>query len=200
MIVAVYDMAIFCKKNKDKCFNFIIIPKKKVKPQNNLSEGRCKSGCRTRSTRLYEFYLPELFCTAFGCWRVDNFERFRSVGSARFLVLCEVGCFGSCEFMKSFQNALGVTRASSKIKSVGGESKVSPMLVHVVGLEDEVELEVDEAKRLELLVVGRMKVLYDDSELGEGDANEVHDTFKAVAGLWSGEGGDVSSGSRSHDV
>lgn len=102
--------------------------------------------------------------------------------------------------MKSFQNALGVTRASSKIKSVGGESKVSPMLVHVVGLEDEVELEVDEAKRLELLVVGRMKVLYDDAELGEGDANEVHDTFKAVAGLWRCEGGDVSSGSRSHDV
>jgi hypothetical protein len=28
----------------------------------------------------------------------------------------------------------------------------------------------------------------------------VHDTFKAVAGLWRCEGGDVSSGSRSHDV
>jgi len=74
------------------------------------------------------------------------------------------------------------------------------MLVHVVGLEDEVELEVDEAEGLELLVVGRMKVLYDDSELGEGDANKVHEPFKAVARLWRGERGNVSSGSRSHDM
>jgi hypothetical protein len=35
--------------------------------------------------------------------------------------------------------------------------------------------------------------LYNDAELGEGDANEVHEAFDAVAWFWSGEGSDVSS-------
>ena len=47
------------------------------------------------------------------------------------------------------------------------------MLLHVVGLEDEFELEVDETKVLELLVVGGVEVVDDDSELGEGYTDEV---------------------------
>ena len=70
------------------------------------------------------------------------------------------------------------------------------MLVHVVGLKDEIELEVNETKVLELLVVGGVKVVDDDAELGEGDANEVLEAFK-VAGLGRCERGVVS---RSHDV
>ena len=69
----------------------------------------------------------------------------------------------------------------------------------LVGLEYEVELEVDETKVLELLVVGGVEILDDDSELGEGDANEVLEAVEAVAGLGRGESGDVS-GMRSHDV
>ncbi len=70
------------------------------------------------------------------------------------------------------------------------------MCVHVVGLEEEVELEVYEAKGVELLVVGGVEVGDDDAELGEGDANEVHEAVEAVAWLGCGERGDVS-GSRS---
>ncbi len=66
------------------------------------------------------------------------------------------------------------------------------MFVHVVGLEDEVELEVYETKVLELLVVGSVEFGDDDTELGEGDTHKVHETFETVAGFWSGERGDVS--------
>jgi len=65
------------------------------------------------------------------------------------------------------------------------------VFVHVVGLEEKVELEVYEAKRLELLVVGWVKVFDNDSELGEGDAYEVHEPVETVAWLWRGESSDV---------
>lgn len=78
------------------------------------------------------------------------------------------------------------------------------MFVHVVGLELEVELEVDETKVLELLVVGWVEVVDDDAELGEGDADEVHEAVEAVSGLGRGESSDSRSDSRSdsgsHDV
>jgi hypothetical protein len=66
----------------------------------------------------------------------------------------------------------------------------------VVGLEEDVELEVDEAKGVELLVVGGVELVDDETELGEGDANEVHEAFEAVARFWCGESDDVHS---SHD-
>ena len=71
------------------------------------------------------------------------------------------------------------------------------MCVHVVGLEEEVELEVDEAKTVELLIVGLAELVDDDAELGEGDADEVLEAIETVAWLGRGERGNVSSGGRS---
>lgn len=71
------------------------------------------------------------------------------------------------------------------------------MCVHVVGLEEEVELEVDEAKSVELLIVGLAELVDDDAELGEGDADEVLEAIETVAWLGRGERGNVSSGGRS---
>lgn len=67
------------------------------------------------------------------------------------------------------------------------------MLVPVLRLEDEIELEVDETKGLELLVVGGVELVDDESELGEGDADEVHEAVEAVARLGRGERGVVDS-------
>ena len=67
----------------------------------------------------------------------------------------------------------------------------------VVGLEDKIELEVDEANGLELLVGGRVKLVDDDTELGEGDANEVRETIDGGARVRRGERSEVHSVSRS---
>ncbi len=125
---------------------------------------------------------------------LQRLHRHRSTG---FLVQGEVRGLCRRKFLKAFQYARSVGESSSNFEFVGGETVGAAMVGVVAGLEEEVELEVYEAKGLELLVVGGVELVDDETELGEGDAHEVHESLEAVAGFWRGESSDVS-GSRSH--
>ena len=115
---------------------------------------------------------------------MDDLEWLDGHGTACFLVEGKVGGFGVGELLKAFHNSCaGVVSMIPRC-----EPKFLPVFFMIGTLEEEVELEVDEAKSVELLVVGSVKLVDYKPELGEGAPNEVHETVNgSVAGFRLGD-------------